>query len=182
MYDCECSTSNYEQPALQTNTAGFDTGGGFSQFSAMLPFQQAAVQSYLSSGVKLPLSFLFNPSNRAFPDIGAVGEDFCCLDPGGSCFLLSGTSASTPLIAGMITLLNQDRLNAGKTPLGFFAPVIYKMFGSGSQYFNSNFTGGNNSGECPSTHGFVAAQGWNPLVGCGSPKFPAIREFVASLQ
>jgi len=181
-YYCSCSTSSVEAPALSDNSAGFDTGGGFSQFSAMLPFQQSAVQAYLSSGVTLPLQSLYNPSNRAFPDIGAVGEDFCCLDPGGSCLLIGGTSASTPLIAGMITLLNQDRFNAGKTPLGFFAPVIYKMFGSGSQYFNSNFTNGNNAGECPITHGFNAYPGWNPLVGVGSPHFPAIRTYVGNLQ
>jgi len=147
----------------------------------MLSFQQSAVQAYLTSGVQLPLQNLFNPNNRAFPDIGAVGEDFCCLDPGGSCFLIGGTSASTPLIAGIITLLNQDRFNAGKTPLGFFVPTIYKMFATGSQFFNSNFTDGNNSGECPTTHGFNAAAGWNPLVGVGSPKFPAIRNFVSKL-
>ena len=34
-----------------------------------------------------------------------------------------GTSASTPLWAGLITLLNQDRLNAGKTTLGFMNQV-----------------------------------------------------------
>jgi len=184
-YFCQCSTSTNEQIALSTDSAGFDTGGGFSQFSPMQWYQQTAVSAYLSSGVTLPLSYLYNPNNRAFPDIGAVGEDFCLLDPGGSCFLVGGTSASTPLIASIVTLLNQDRLNAGKTTLGFFNPVIYDMYASGANtYFNSNFTdGGNNSGECPSTHGFNVnpSGGWNPLVGVGSPKFAAIRQYVASL-
>jgi len=181
IYNCVCSTSNNEQPALSSNSAGFDTGGGFSQFSPMQSFQSVAVNAYLTSGVTLPTASLYNPKNRAFPDIGAVGEDFCCLDPGGSCFLIGGTSASTPLIAGMITLLNQDRMNAGKSPLGFFAPTIYKMFAAGSDYFNSNFTDGNNSGECPSTNGFNAWPGWNPLVGVGSPIFPNIRTYVSQL-
>jgi len=81
----------------------------------------------------------------------------------------------------MITLLNQDRFNAGKTPLGFFAPVIYAMYAQGPQFFNSNFTDGNNSGECPTTHGFNAFPGWNPLVGVGSPHFPQIRSYVSRL-
>jgi tripeptidyl-peptidase-1 len=40
-----------------------------------------------------------------------------------SCNLAAGTSASAPLWAGIITLLNQDRLNNGKKPLGFMNPV-----------------------------------------------------------
>lgn len=31
-YGCECTTSTNEQVASQSNTAGFDTGGGFSVF------------------------------------------------------------------------------------------------------------------------------------------------------
>jgi len=181
-YGCQCSTSTNEQIAQDINTAGFDTGGGFSQFSPMQSYQTAAVQAYLNSGVTLPLSSLYNPSNRAFPDIGAVGEQFCLLDPGQSCFLVGGTSASTPLIGSLLTLLNQDRFNAGKSPLGFFNPVIYKMYAlSPTQYFHGNFTDGNNSGECPPTHGFNAYPGWNPLVGVGSPHFAAIRQYVSTL-
>jgi len=183
-YGCQCSTSTNEKIALSTNYAGFDTGGGFSQFSAMQSYQSTAVAAYLKSGVALPPSNLFNSSNRAFPDIGAVGEDFCCLDPGGSCFLVGGTSASTPLISSIITLLNQDRLNAGKKPLGFFNPIIYDMYAkAATTYFNTNFTVGNNNGGCPENHGFNANPngGWNPLVGVGSPKFAAIRQYVSTL-
>jgi len=182
-YNCQCSTSTNEKIALSTNYAGFDTGGGFSQFSPMQSYQTAAVNAYLASGTPLPPSNLFTPTNRAFPDIGAVGEYFCLLAPGGSCFLVGGTSASTPLISSIITLLNQDRLNAGKTTLGFFNPVIYDMYAKGpNTYFNGNFTAGNNNGGCVG-HGFNANPngGWNPLVGVGSPKFQAIRQYVASL-
>jgi len=127
-YQCTCSTSTNEQPALQTNTAGFDTGGGFSWFSPMPSYQQAAVADYIASGVALPAQNLWNQNNRGFPDISAVGENVCCLDPDSSCELIGGTSAATPILGAMVTLLNNDRLNAGKTPLGFINPLIYQLF------------------------------------------------------
>jgi len=183
-YQCDCTTSTNEQIGSQDNTAGFDTGGGFSVFSPQPSYQTAAVQAYLNSGVTLPSrSVGWNPNNRGFPDIGAVGENFCCLDPGTSCSLLAGTSASCPLIASLITLLNQDRLNAGKTPLGFVNQVIYDMFDAdSSKYFTNTFTQQTNGGECGTSFGFYSQPGfWSPLVGVGSPKFDQIRIYVGNL-
>jgi len=50
-----------------------------------------------------------------------------------------------------------------------------------TKYFNNQFTEGNNAGECPPNHGFNAYPGWNPLTGCGSPKFDQIRKYVGNL-
>jgi len=183
-YQCTCTTSTNEQVANQNNTAGFDTGGGFSVFSPQPAYQAQAVQAYIKSGVTLPSqSFAWSPNNRGFPDIAAVGENFCCLNPGASCELLAGTSASCPMIASMITLLNNDRLNAGKTPLGFVNPLIYTMFNANpTQYFNNAFNNANNGGECGFGFGFNAKPGyWTPLTGCGSPNFGAIRTYVDGL-
>jgi len=183
-YQCECTTSTNEQIGSQDNTAGFDTGGGFSVYSPQPAYQTQAVQAYLKSGVQLPSSSVgWNPNNRGFPDIGAIGENFCCLDPGSSCELLAGTSASCPLIASLVTLLNNDRLNAGKSPLGFFNPIIYDMFDSNpSKYFSNQFTQQTNGGECGTQFGFYSQPGfWSPLVGCGSPKFDQIKAYVDAL-
>ena len=38
-----------------------------------------------------------------------------------------GTSSSTPVWAGMLSLVNTARLSAGKPPLGFVNPLLYKM-------------------------------------------------------
>lgn len=182
-YACECSTSTNEQACLANNTGGFDTGGGFSVFSTMPTYQTAAVTAYIKSGITLPSTQYWNPNNRGFPDVAAVGENICVLDPGTQCELLGGTSAATPMWGAIITLLNQDRLNAGKTPLGFINPLIYKMYGvSPSKFFNNQMSIGNNGGDCGPEQGFNAAVGWDPLTGCGSPKFGAIRKYVASLN
>jgi len=86
-YQCTCTTSTNEQIASGSNTAGFDTGGGFAWYSPMPAYQKKAVAAYLNSGVALPSKTYWNASNRGYPDVGAIGENFCCLDPGGSCNL-----------------------------------------------------------------------------------------------
>jgi len=183
-YGCVCSTSQNEQVCLQNGTGQFDTGGGFSYFSTQPSYQTAAVQAYIKSGVPLPAqSFHWSPNNRGFPDIAAIGENVCILNDGQACSPVGGTSASCPLIASLIVLLNQDRLNAGKTPLGFVNPIIYDMFALDStKYFYNEFQYGNNGGECGNTFGFNSKPGyWTPLTGVGSPKFDMIRQYVATL-
>lgn len=44
---------------------------------------------------------------------------------GGSASFSGGTSAAAPLIAGMIGLLNDARLRAGKPVMGFLNPWLY---------------------------------------------------------
>jgi tripeptidyl-peptidase-1 len=39
---------------------------------------------------------------------------------------VDGTSASAPIFAGVITLLNDARAAAGLPPLGFLNPILYK--------------------------------------------------------
>jgi len=44
--------------------------------------------------------------------------------------IVSGTSASSPVLAGMVALVNAARINAGKSPLGMFLLlyfIFYKM-------------------------------------------------------
>jgi len=182
-YGCDCSTSTNEQPALANDTAEFDTGGGFSVYSPQPSYQTAAVQAYLKSGVLLPPAMYFNGNNRGFPDVAGVGENVCLLDPGQPCEFVGGTSASTPLWGALVTHLNNDRITAGKSPLGFFNQVVYQMFAADStKYFNNDFAWGNNPGGCPTDMGFNAKAGyWTPLTGCGSPNFAQIRAYVDAL-
>ena len=62
----------------------------------------------------------------------------------------------------MIALLNDARLEAGKSPLGFLNPFIYKN-PSGFQ----DVTQGSNPGG--GKYGFKAVKGWDPASGLGSP-------------
>jgi tripeptidyl-peptidase I len=56
--------------------------------------------------------------------------------------LLGGTSASAPTFAGLVALLNDARISAGRPPLGFLNPLIYQV---GDKAFN-DITAGNAPG------------------------------------
>ena len=45
---------------------------------------------------------------------------------GGEFVPIDGTSASTPIFAGVVTLLNDARAAAGLPPLGFLNPILYQ--------------------------------------------------------
>jgi hypothetical protein len=51
-------------------------GGGFSSYSPLPSWQATQVQAYLQSGVDLPSHKHFNESNRAYPDVSALGHNY----------------------------------------------------------------------------------------------------------
>lgn len=102
------------------------TGGGFSNTSTAPWYQQEAVKSYLSSGAKMPPSNLFNAAGRAYPDVTAIGHNHLIVDNGMNSYG-DGTSASAPAFAAAISLLNNARLSAGKSPVGFLNPALCEL-------------------------------------------------------
>jgi len=175
---CDCSTSRYEETAMKTNNAHFDTGGGFSQYLPQPSYQTDVVEAYLNSGVALPSTQYWNPKNRGYPDVTAVGAEVLIIK-NGSPIKVGGTSASCPIWGGLISLLNADRLNAGKSPLGFVNPMFYQLYAEQPQAFR-DITVGTNGGGCDNL-AFQATTGWDPLSGLGSPNFDKIRAYVATL-
>jgi tripeptidyl-peptidase-1 len=97
-----------------------------------------------------------NFSGRGFPDVSAMSVSpyyyGMYFHPGFSDTILmkylgyyggklqrnGGTSAAAPVIAGIIGLINDARLHAGKSSLGFFNPALYS---SGYKSF-TDITGG----------------------------------------
>ncbi|KAI5892804.1 subtilisin-like protein [Schizophyllum commune H4-8] len=140
---------------------GFSSGG-FSNFFGRASWQNSAVSSYLAQlgGTN---AGLFNTTGRAFPDVAAQGEKIVIVN-GGQGYYIGGTSASCPIVASNIALIN-DRLAAkGLPPLGFLNPWLY----SNPQMF-TDITSGSNPG-C-GTNGFPALSGWDPVTGLGTPLF-----------
>lgn len=101
---------------------------------------------------------------RGLPDISANGANYV-VAVDGQFALVYGTSASSPTLGSILTLINEERLNAGKSSIGFINPVIY----SHPNILN-DITEGNNPG-C-GTDGFSAVPGWDPVTGLGTPNFP----------
>ncbi|CAN0546692.1 unnamed protein product, partial [Ectocarpus sp. 12 AP-2014] len=104
------------QTAVNKFTGGFDGGGGFSTTFGAPSYQAAHTQRYAASKAA-PDAGLFNSTNRGFPDISAVGHNFVVVIDG-RVEQVGGTSASAPALAGMVSLMNERLLAAGKPPLG----------------------------------------------------------------
>jgi len=165
-----------ELPCAQDAGSGFTTGGGFSAKFARPSYQDAAVQAYLDSAV-LPPSSYFNSSGRGFNDVGALGYHILTYQ-GGNIQITGGTSASGPIFAGVLALLNDVQLNQGKSPLGFVNPWLYQTAADNPSTFNSVISGDNKcreSGQECCDDGFVAQAGWNPLTGLGTPVFTLLK-------
>ena len=86
-----------------------------------------------------------------------------------------GTSCSTPTFAGVVSLLNDVRLNNNQPTLGFMNPLLYnKLMGKGF----IDVTKGDNRGFSPTCDGFQATTGWDPASGWGQPNFGLLKTLV----
>lgn len=141
------------------------SSGGFSNTFPQASFQTDAVSAYLTAlGTKNKNKF--NATGRGFPDVSVQGQQVLIVTSGKQS-AVDGTSCSTPMFASMISLLNDQLISAGKSPLGFLNPFLY----SNPSMF-TDVTQGSNPG-C-STDGFPAAAGWDPVTGLGTPIFSAM--------
>merc|ERR1712232_1388863 len=94
-----------------------------------------------------------------------------------------GTSCSAPAFAGIVSLLNNARLKAGKPPMGHLNPFLYQhpdaftditngtndviWLGCSSPFLPANYS----SKYCKKAVGFKCAKGWDPVTGLGTPLF-----------
>ena len=138
------------------------SAGGFSWRNEAPAYQKKAVRNYLTHGLagslQVPVS-KFHPTGRGYPDISAVSENVVVTCGGGDS-PVSGTSAATPIVAGMISSLNDYRASIRGPALGFLNPFLY----ANPSAFN-DITSGNAPG-C-GFHGWTATHGWD-AVGAGS--------------
>jgi len=88
----------------------------------MPSYQTAAVTNYLrTQGGNLPPSSYYNSTGRAYPDIASFSEDVnIVLD--GEWTGVGGTSCAAPVVAGVFALLNDARMQKGKSTIGFANP------------------------------------------------------------
>ena len=159
------------------NGPGWTTGGGFSLYGARPSYQTAQVAAYLANKqIKFPKKF--SSTMRGYPDVSSVGDKIL-ISIGGGTGQEAGTSASTPIFAGIASLLNDHELNAGKKPLGFLNPLLYKMASECPTCFH-DITVGTNActthlslfGKCSERcEGYAAVPNWDAASGLGSPNF-----------
>ncbi|RDW73577.1 hypothetical protein BP6252_07484 [Coleophoma cylindrospora] len=146
-------------------TFGFSSGGGFSSYYPAPAYQAATIAHYWQHYNPNISAVYFNTSitNRGYPDVAANGA-YAAIVVGGEWQLWGGTSQSCPTFGGIITLINEQRLAAGKSTVGFINPVIYA-----NPNAMNDITSGNNPGCLD--YGFSAVKGWDPVTGLGTPDY-----------
>ena len=149
------------------------SSGGFSDYWERPKYQVDAVKAYMASGVPMPDPTHYNSTGAGFPDVAAFAEDVIIVADGNQ-FPVSGTSCASPIFTGVVSLINDLRMQAGKGSLGWLNPTLYSAKGS----FLTDITSGNNPG-C-NTNGFEAAKGWDPVTGWGVPNFQAMSKQLVS--
>lgn len=140
------------------------SGGGFSNAFPMPSYQEKAVKSYFTNHKRSYTSTQYHNfmNTRGYPDIAANGANYVvAID--GEFTLFYGTSASCPTVAGLVTLINERRIAAGKGSIGILNPTLYA---DADTMFNGITKGGN---QGYGTAGFEAVQGWDPVAGLGTP-------------
>ncbi|KAH9052983.1 subtilisin-like protein [Lactarius deliciosus] len=139
------------------------SGGGFSEYFKRPDYQHDAVTTFFGI-LGNQYHGLYNALGRGFPDIAAQADDIAVILRG-EYRVLEGTSCATPIVAGIISLLNDYRISQGRRPLGFLNPWLYGIARAGL----NDVTSGSNPG-C-GTDGFTAVIGWDPVTGLGSLDF-----------
>ncbi|KAH9164029.1 subtilisin-like protein [Lactarius sanguifluus] len=146
------------------------SGGGFSDYFERPPYQASAVPPFLQTLGDKYRGYYY-PGGRGIPDISAQALDAFFVR-GGILREGSGTSASTPIAAGIFSLLNDYSISKGEGPLGFLNGWLY---GRGLPGLN-DIVSGSNPG-C-NTDGFTAIAGWDPVTGLGTPDFTKLEDII----
>merc|ERR1712137_871388 len=179
----KCASGGTEV-AVSQPVAGFTSGGGFSTYTPRPSYQDSAVEGYLKSGVALPPSSYFNSSNRGYPDVAALGNNFAVyLNSYGGWTTVGGTSASSPTFASIASYLNSAAIKKTGKPLGFLNPLLYKMAAEQPSAFTDITVGDNKCTEdgCfSSCKGYDAHKGWDPVTGLGTPVATEMLSYVES--
>lgn len=173
---------------VQPEEAIYFSSGGFSETWPVPPYQVKAVSTYFLENPQAwkPWEKYFAKGGRGIPDVAMQGENYRVVLNDKS-YLIGGTSASSPAFAGLVSLLNDDRISKGKKPLGFLNPWLYS--GGVAKTF-TDITKGRSTG-CNGTRwgdpisgnpglvpgaGWDAVPGWDPVTGLGTPNFEALRK------
>ncbi|KAK5173191.1 uncharacterized protein LTR77_003313 [Saxophila tyrrhenica] len=132
-------------------------------------YQDGAVDTYITD-LKGKHSGLFNAAGRGYPDVSAQGEGVRTTQAG-STYSTTGTSASAPIFAAVIALVNDALIAKGKPPLGFLNPRLY----AGGYKALTDVVGGHNGACDDGKPGFTAVKGWDAVTGWGTPDFKKLK-------
>jgi len=150
---------NQYNARINPEVAAAPSGGGISSI-INIPSQQIGkkYQTYNSStGITGPVTAL---PRRGIPDIAAPYQSYAFYLNGAVVSGIAGTSAATPIMAGMMARFISK--NGGRRPPpNSLAKIFYSNY---SSFYDIIY--GNNAYEIPD--GYAATAGWDPVTGLGS--------------
>ncbi|CEJ82373.1 hypothetical protein VHEMI02442 [[Torrubiella] hemipterigena] len=170
--------ASYWKGTVET-AARFGSGGGFSDYFTTPDYQKTDVQNYRHDHIPAAYDGKFNKDGRSYPDIALVGEQIPEVGPTKNrnnasetkIAVTGGTSASTPLLAGLLSQINDYRATLKLPTLGFINPRLYGD--TKVRAAVKDITTGSNPG-C-NTMGLTTEKGWDPVTGLGSLDFAKLR-------
>ena len=177
-----CISSTNEK-SIQFDQLGWTAGGGFSLYQNKTSWwQKKEVDHYLHSGIKLPNPKHFNKNGRAYPDISAIGHS-CPTFVYGQIYKVDGTSCSSPVIAGLLSIINNFMWVNHHIKIGYVNPLLYFIFDHCKECFRDVTDGYNwcTEGECcanTTDYGFNATVGYDPVSGLGTLNIGNILHFL----
>ena len=135
---------------------GSGTGGGVSDVSAVPSWQQGIVPPSINPG---------NFAGRAIPDVAANADPATgyLTQSIGKPQVVGGTSASTPLWASLVALINAS----SGVRSGNFNALLYSQIGPANVL--NDITVGNNDTDGLLNGQYVAGSGWDACTGWGTP-------------
>ncbi|KAH8816601.1 putative alkaline serine protease AorO [Xylogone sp. PMI_703] len=173
----------------ETAPMTFTPGGGFSNVYLAPDYQKDTIESYFKNhdphvpfyttkdGVIPETGGSFNRAGRGYPDIAAASENGVTVLQGKVVSDNLGTSMSAPIVAGILSRINEERLKSGKSFIGFVNPVFYAH----PEMFNDVTFRALVGGACIN-ESFTAVKGWDPITGLGTPNYPAMLEVFMNLD
>ena len=151
------------------------SGGGLS-LNYAIPYWQQGVSMTANHG---------STALRNIPDVAMVASGLDVYSDGADVGLGGGTSASAPLWAGFMALVNQKAASLGNSSAGFINPAIYAIGqGSGNTPYASAFhdiTTGNNFWSV-SPNNYPAVAGYDLCTGWGTPAIGLINALAGAHQ
>ena len=118
----------------------------------MPSYQQSVVQAYLTANANTNFGN-FNSSGRAYPDLTGIGNNIPIVVNSRK-MVVAGTSCSTPEVAGVFSMINDQRLNNNLPALGFINTRLYQQAATNQNTMFVDITEGNSAcgiGKCCDT-------------------------------